>query len=185
MASRRNPLFSLMQAVQTINQQCLDDLLVKAHQVPRLRTIHCFHAGDWEHCHRMLNALAVGTYVRPHRHGDQHQTEGFIILRGCLAILIFDEQGQVETANSCILSVASGDIGTNIKPGIWHTLVALEDSVIYEVKGHPTGGFVMERDKDFSPWSPAEGSEAAQPYLGELTILAQQLISPELSQHSS
>lgn len=166
-----------MQSIQTINGQLLDNLLAKAHQVPRLRTIHCFHEGDWEHCHRMLNALAVGTYVRPHRHGNEHQSEGFIILRGKLAILIFDVDGQLDAANSCVLSLASGNVGMNIKPGIWHTLVALEDSVVYEVKGHPTGGFVAERDKDFAPWSPAEGDEAAPVYLRKLETLAQQLIS--------
>lgn len=166
-----------MQPIQTINGQLLDDLLAKAQQVPRLRTIHCFHEGDWEHCHRMLNAFAVGTYVRPHRHGNEHQSEGFIILRGQLAILIFAADGQFDATNSCVLSLASGNVGMNIKPGIWHTLVALEDSVIYEVKGHPIGGFVAERDKDFAPWSPAEGSEAAISYLRELEMLAQQLTS--------
>ncbi len=166
-----------MQAVQTINQELLDTLLAQAHAVPRLRTIHCLHEGDWEHCHRMLNALAVGTYVRPHRHGDQHQSEGFIVLRGKLAILIFDAAGQFDAAQSCVLSLASGNVGMNIKPGIWHTLVALEDSVIYEVKGHPTGGFVAERDKDFAPWSPAEGDDAAPAYLRELALLARQLIA--------
>jgi cupin fold WbuC family metalloprotein len=166
-----------MQSVQLFNTQLLDDLLTQAHQLPRRRAIHCFHAGDWEHCHRMLNALAVGTYVRPHRHGNEHQTEGFVLLRGQLAILVFDDEGQFDRSRSYLLSLASGNIGLQIKPGIYHTLIALEDSVIYEVKGHPTGGFVLERDKDFAPWSPAEGSEAAAPYLRKLESLAQQLVS--------
>lgn len=124
----------------------------------------------------MLNALAVGTYVRPHRHGDPHQSEGFILLRGKLAILIFDAAGQLDSLTSGVLSLERGDVGMNIKPGIWHTLVALEDSVIYEVKGHPTGGFVAERDKDFAPWSPPEGDDAAPAYLEKLEAMAQQLI---------
>ncbi len=135
-----------MNPVQKINAALLDDLLIKARNSPRLRAIHCFHAGAWEHCHRMLNALTVGTYVRPHRHSDQHQSEGFIILRGRLAVLVFDEAGNIDLAQSSILSSASGNLGMNIKPGIWHTLVTLEDSVIYEVKGHPNGGYVAERD---------------------------------------
>ena len=166
-----------MPAVQTINQELLDTLITQAHAVPRLRTIHCFHEGDWEHCHRMLNALAIGTYVRPHRHGNEHRSEGFILLRGKLAILNFDATGQFDPTISGILSLASGNVGMNIKPGIWHTLVALEASVIYEVKGHPMGGFVAERDKDFAPWSPAEGDDAALAYLRELESLAQQLIA--------
>ncbi|MBS1809934.1 MAG: WbuC family cupin fold metalloprotein [Acidobacteria bacterium] len=164
-----------MQSVQTFDTTLLDDLLARAHQVPRLRAIHCFHDGDWEHCHRMLNALAVGTYVCPHRHGDQHQTEAFLLLRGKLAILVFDDAGNFDLSRSHVLSLSNGDIGLQIKPGIYHTLIALEDSVIYEVKGHPTGGFVMERDKDFAPWAPAEGSEAAKSYLHKLESLASQI----------
>ncbi len=161
-----------MNPVQKINSELLDDLLVQARNSPRLRAIHCFHAGDWEHCHRMLNALTMGTYVRPHRHSDQHQSEGFIILRGRLAVLVFDEAGNIDLTQSSILSSASGNLGMNIKPGTWHTLVTLEDSVIYEVKGHPNGGYVAERDKDFAAWSPEEGSQAAKPYLAELQKLA-------------
>jgi hypothetical protein len=40
--------------------------------------------------------------------------------------------------------------------------------VIYEVKGHPAGGHVAERDKDFAPWSPEEGSAEAAAYLESL-----------------
>ncbi len=120
----------------------------------------------------MLNALCVGTYVRPHRHADQHQSEGFILLRGKLALLIFDDEGSVVTADSLVLAPADGIYGMDIPPLIWHTLVALEDSVIYEVKGHPSGGYVGERDKSFAPWSPAEGDEASQPYLTQLEAIA-------------
>ncbi len=158
-----------MAAIQKINAKLLDDLIAKAHQSPRLRTIHCFHDGDWEHCHRMLNALAVGTYVRPHRHGDKFQSEGFILLRGKIAVLIFDENGEVDQENSCLLNTQNGDVGMNIKPGIWHSLVALEDAVIYEVKGHPNGGYVAERDKDFAAWAPAEADPLADEYLKKLT----------------
>ena len=98
----------------------------------------------------MLNALTVGTYVRPHRHLDKHNSEGFIVLRGSLALLIFDESGQVIPAESCLLNVANGMLGMDIAPGIWHTLVALEDAVIYEVKGHPAGGYVEELAKNFA-----------------------------------
>ena len=157
-----------MKSIQPITSQLLDDLLKQAATSARLRTICCFHEGDWEHCHRMLNALCVGTYVRPHRHADKHQSEGFILLRGKLALLIFDEEGNLDKANSLVLSPAKGIYGMDIPPLTWHTLVALEDSVIYEVKGHPNGGYVGERDKSFAPWSPAEGDDASIAYLSQL-----------------
>jgi hypothetical protein len=52
----------------------------------------------------------------------------------------------------------------DIPPGAWHSLVALEDAVIYEVKGQPAGGYVQAEDKDFAPWAPEEGSCEADEY---------------------
>jgi hypothetical protein len=54
-------------------------------------------------------------------------------------------------------------------------LIALEDSVIYEVKGQPSGGYVSERDKDFATWSAPEGSLNAAAYLQMLEDKARRL----------
>ncbi len=154
--------------IQTIDTLALDELLMRARTSPRKRAIRCLHDGDWEHAHRMLNALTVGTYVRPHRHLDQHNSEGFIVLRGSLVLLFFDESGNVIPAETCVLNPATGMFGMDVAPQIWHTLVALEDTVIYEVKGHLAGGYVEEAAKNFAPWSPEEGNPEAPQYLRKL-----------------
>lgn len=150
--------------VQTIDSGSIDDLLRRARMSSRRRAILCLHDGDWEHAHRMLNALTVGTYVRPHRHGDKHKGEGFIILRGRLALLIFDDTGEIDFERSRVLSADGGCLGMDIPPGVWHSLVALEDAVIYEVKGQPAGGYVQAEDKEFAAWSPEEGAREADEY---------------------
>src|SRR5262245_20298586 len=150
--------------VQTIDSPLLDELLRPARLSSRRRAIFCLHDDDWEHAHRMLNALAVGTYVRPHRHVDEHKGEGFIILRGRLALLIFDDTGEIDFERSRVLSKEGGCLGMDIPPGVWHSLVAIEDAVIYEVKGQRAGGYVQEDDKDFAPWSPEEGSRESDEY---------------------
>ena len=155
-------------SIQPITSGALDELLDAARSSPRLRAIRRLHAGDWEHAHRMLNALARGTYVCPHRHPDPHQGEGFILLRGRLALLVFDDEGRVEREASRVLSSQTGVCGMELPPLTWHGLVALEDSVIYEVKGQPAGGYVQARDKEFAPWAPAEGAPGATAYLREL-----------------
>jgi cupin fold WbuC family metalloprotein len=154
--------------VQTIDSALLDGLLQQARRSPRRRAILCLHDGDWEHAHRMLNALTVGTYVRPHLHEDLHKGEGFILLRGKIALLIFADSGEIDFERSRLLSTGSGCLGMDIPPGYWHSLVALEDSVIYEVKGQPAGGYVQAQDKDFAPWSPEEGSKDVEAYCGYL-----------------
>jgi len=163
--------------IQAITSSLLDDLLSRAAVSPRRRAIHCLHEGDWEHCHRMLNALTPGTYVRPHRHDSDHQSEAFILLRGRLALLLFDEDGNVNFTHSRILSPTAGLFGMDIPPRLWHSLVALEDAVIYEVKGHPAGGYVQERDKNFAMWSPEEGSAESEAYLQKMEEVARRLAS--------
>ena len=155
-------------SIQTIDSALLNDLLHQARLSSRRRAILCLHDGDWEHAHRMLNALTVGTYVRPHLHNDKHKGEGFIILRGKLALLIFTDTGGIDFEQSRVLSADGGSLGMDIPPGFWHSLVALEDTVIYEVKGQPSGGYVQAQDKDFAPWSPEEGSREADDYCGFL-----------------
>jgi cupin fold WbuC family metalloprotein len=165
--------------VQTIDSALLDELLRRARQAPRRRAILRLHDGDWEHAHRMLNALTVGTYVRPHRHEDMHKGEGFILLRGKIALLIFADHkspsGEIDFERSRLLSTSLGCFGMDIPPGCWHSLVALEDSVIYEVKGQPAGGYIQAQDKDFAPWSPEEDSPEAEEYCGSLYEAARAL----------
>jgi hypothetical protein len=83
----------------------------------------------------------------------------------------------VDWVNSCVLAQATGCLGMEIPPGTWHSLVALSDTVIYEVKGQPAGGYVQDSDKDFAPWSPAEGAPEAAAYVAHLEALACQLIA--------
>lgn len=123
----------------------------------------------------MLNALTPGTYVRPHRHASDYQSEGFVLLRGRLALVIFDETGVADLERSRVLAASAGCFGLDVPPRTWHALVALEEAVIYEVKGQPAGGYVEARDKDFAPWSAAEGSAEAVNYLQQLEAIAGQL----------
>jgi cupin fold WbuC family metalloprotein len=164
--------------VQTIDSVLLDELIGKARLSPRRRAILRLHDGDWEHAHRMINALSVGTYVRPHQHKDRHKGEGFILLRGRLAVLIFDDHGDVLIEQSGTLSAEAGCFGMDLAPGVWHSLVAIEDSVIYEVKGQPAGGYVQSLDKDFAPWAPEENSPEADEYCRFLHDVARAIWKP-------
>ena len=178
--------------IWTISQSMLDELLLEARTAPRLRAIRRLHGGDWEHAHRMLNALVPGTYVRPHYHPDRYQGEGFILLRGRMALLIFDDQGDVDSGRSRVLRAGVAGVagvaglpglmdnyclGIDLPPRVWHGLVALEESVIYEVKGQPVGGYAQANDKCFAPWAPEEGSNEASDYLRHLESIARGLES--------
>lgn len=153
-----------MSKIKYITEQLLNDTSKKAKASTRLRMNHNFHEDYADPINRMLNALEPNTYCRPHKHEDPDKSEVFIVLRGKMAVLIFDEKGNV--TETYTFSPTEGTYGIDIPPRIWHTLVCLETgSVAYEVKDGP---YVQPLDKNFASWAPEEGSAEAQEYLSKL-----------------
>ena len=120
---------------------------------PRRRLNHNLHPQLADPVQRLLNALAPGTYIRPHRHGPG-AWELFALLAGAAAVLIFDDEGRVLARSD----LAPGDV-VEIAPRTWHSLVALApETVVLEVKPGP---YRAGEDKDFAVWAPPEGASAA------------------------
>src|SRR5690349_24537910 len=120
-----------MAPIQPITRDLFQALIERARQSPRLRVNHNFHGGMEENPHRFLNVMVRGTYIAPHRHLDPPKSESFLVLRGEVAFLIFDDTGTITRREV----LGPGQIGIDIGPGIWHTLVVLSDVVVcYEVK---------------------------------------------------
>jgi cupin fold WbuC family metalloprotein len=150
-------------AVQLIDDALLDATLARAHTSPRGRVNHNFHPDLASNPHRFLNAWTRGSYAAPHRHLAVPKPESFIVLRGELALFIFDDAGVVTERH--VLG-RSGTIGIDLAPGLWHTVTALtETAVCFEVKAGP---YDAATDKEFAPWAPREGDPAAAAYLAGL-----------------
>lgn len=150
--------------LQIIDNQLLDALSLAARQSPRLRKNHNLHASYDEPCQRLLNAVEPGSYLRPHRHLEQAKPECFVLLRGRIAVLTFTDDGQIEQV--VFLSGGEGCQGVDLPAGVWHSMVSLESgSVFFETKPGP---YRPLSDKDFAPWSPAEGSAGVGAYLARL-----------------
>ncbi|HEY5514427.1 MAG TPA: WbuC family cupin fold metalloprotein, partial [Geomonas sp.] len=81
--------------MKIIGQADLDAVSAAARTAPRLRKNHNLHDSDAAACHRLFNAIEPGSYIRPHRHLDPDKDETFVLVRGSLGIVIFDEAGQV------------------------------------------------------------------------------------------
>ncbi len=151
-------VFQIVYFMKLIDQVLIDQLIEKAKNSPRRRAIHCFHSGDADLMHRMLNALETDTYVQPHLHPDKH--EAFIVLKGKILVAIFDRNGKV-TAHQ-ILAEGTGNFGLEIPPKTYHTLVALvSGTVIFEIKHGPYDALT---DKVFATWSPQEGDDNCLEY---------------------
>lgn len=116
-----------------IDKQRLDAVSEKARETDRLRMNDNLHDALDAPAQRLLNALEVGTELPIHRH--QHTAETYILLRGKLAVVFYDDN-KIETER-VILNPKTEDYGVHIPIGQWHTIEVLESSVIFEVKDGP------------------------------------------------
>lgn len=146
--------------MKKIDLTLIEQTTAKAKESPRQRMNFNFHTTPGDPLHRMLNAMEPGTYIAPHKHESPDKREAFIILRGRVLIVVFNEKGAV-TAHT-VLEASGETMGAEIPPRTYHTLVSLQPgSVIYEVKDGP---WDPHSDKHFAPWAPIEGEPGAMEY---------------------
>lgn len=120
--------------MQLINEILLDEVSEKAVLSPRLRMNYNLHDSLEAKAQRLLNALEPGTQLPVHRH--PHTAETYILLRGRINVLFYNEDKQVQEKQE--LAVESGNYGVHIPAGQWHTLEVMESgTVIFEVKDGP------------------------------------------------
>ena len=134
--------------MKIIDTQLLDSVSEQAKQSSRLRMNYNFHQSPADAVQRMLNAIEPGAYLRPHRHPEREEV--FLVLRGKMTLLIFDDAGNV--SEHICLCPANGTFGVEIPPMTWHTVIVNElDTVMYELKRGP---YEPLPEEHFAPWSP-------------------------------
>ena len=133
--------------MRVINKSDIRELLEKAKHSERGRTNLNVHDDD-DDVNFFYNAFIPGTYVQPHKHVDKD--EYFQIIEGRALVVIFDNLGIVMQVHE--LS-QEGAISCKIERGIWHTVIALEPSVLLEVKAGP---YDAATAKVFAKWAPGE-----------------------------
>lgn len=144
-----------------IDNTLLDNLTKQASDSPRLRINKNFHTELIDPIQRLCNAFEPQTYVRPHRHCELGKWELFVILRGSIAVLVFNETGAIE--KRVILSDQGPVRGIEIAENQCHTLVSLQSgTVVFEIKPGP---YQTMSDKDFAPWAPKEGDGSVPLFL--------------------
>ena len=147
-----------------IDNILLKEITAKAKASQRKRMNYNFHTYAGDTLQRMLNCLELGTYCRPHKHENPPKREVFIILKGTVAVLQFNNEGKI--IDYTILNNTNGQYGVEIPPLTWHSIIALEnESVVFECKDGP---YEPTSDKDFAPWAPVEGSTDVDLYLEKM-----------------
>lgn len=142
--------------MKIINRQLLNEISAAAAENPRLRKNWNIHPDDDFPAHRLLNAMEPASYIRPHRHLDPLKDETFLIVRGRLGILVFDDTGTV--IEKLLLDARGENIGADIPSGVFHTAVSLETGTIFfEAKAGP---YMALTETEKPEWAPADGVEA-------------------------
>lgn len=144
-----------------IDKELLDAVSAQARGNPRLRQNYNLHASDYAPCHRFLNAIEPGSYIRPHRHLDPAKDESIVILRGRLGVATFDEKGGV--LRKTVIAAGGDALAVDIPHGTFHAAVSLASgTVFFEAKAGPYLPLVEEEK---ATWSPGEGSPEAGAWL--------------------
>ncbi|MDK9702947.1 MAG: WbuC family cupin fold metalloprotein [Sulfuritalea sp.] len=153
--------------ITLIDNALLDQLCAEAEASPRRRKNRNFHPYDEHPGHRLLNAMQPDSYIPPHRHLDPDKDETFVVLRGLLALVLFDDQGGI--MRSVKVGAGGTAIGVDIPHGTWHTAVALEpDTVFLEAKAGP---YLPLTPAEKAPWAPAENASEAAHFLAMVKAL--------------
>ncbi|HLN74909.1 MAG: WbuC family cupin fold metalloprotein [Methylococcaceae bacterium] len=151
--------------MKIISDQTLSELSQKAALLPRRRLNLNFHEELSDPINRMLNAFELGTYIQPHKHENPDKREVFIVLRGSLLLVIFDDSGN--PIDFILLDPAKGTHAIEIPAGVWHSVISLaQGTVVYEIKDGP---YIQPLDKNFASWAPKEGDMDCENYLSRLT----------------
>jgi len=146
-----------MEHMKRIDHPLLDTLTGQAITSPRMRAHHNLHPELDDPVQRLCIAMEPGTYVRPHRHSDPETWEILLVLRGAVALLMFDDKGQVQERIE--LTTGKEVAAVEIPANAWHAVASLTTgTVVFEVKQGP---YVPIAEANYAPWSPADG-EAAQ-----------------------
>ncbi len=117
-----------------IEEKLLNSVTSKAKGSDRLRMNYNLHDSLDAKAQRLLNALEPGTELPIHRH--QHTAETYIVLRGAIKVLFYDDTRMI--TSEFMVKPHEGSYGVHIPAGQWHTLEVLESgTVIFEVKDGP------------------------------------------------
>lgn len=156
--------FFIFTVMIKIDSELIDGIAKQAGEKDRKRLNYNFHEQSTDLLQRMLNAIEPGSYIQPHKHENPDKREVFIILKGSMAVFLFDDAGKV--IDVCILDSDTGIYGVEIEAGAWHTIISLKSgSVVYEVKDGP---YEPIDDKNFATWAPREGDSGIESYMQSL-----------------
>ncbi len=143
-----------------IDENIIAETLKKARISDRKHTNTCLHNPE-DITQKMVSAGLSSAYFRPHRHEDLPRQETFQVLRGKIAVFVFNDEGTVTD-----LRILGKGESFQIPLNVYHTIAFLSgEAVVYETS---EGKFNAATHKRFADWAPEENTKEAKEYLEEL-----------------
>jgi len=133
---------------------------------PRKRMNLNIHSDYADPCQRLFISMQPRSYVVPHRHTSPSKAETFVVLRGSIGIVFFDDFGKV--VDTVLLGPERENQVCDIPPGTWHTAISLDvNSIFMEIKAGP---FSPIDPNDAAPWAPANVETELEAFLDSLYL---------------
>lgn len=148
--------------MRSVDIHLIEELIHQAQRSPRKRAHFLLHKHS-DPVQRLVNAIAPGSYVPPHKHENPDKIELFTILKGSVAALKFTPGGKID---KIYLLEENGPMKiVDIRPRIYHSFIALEPSALLEIIQSP---YNEKTHKHWPSWAPKENTLEAAAYLKEL-----------------
>jgi cupin fold WbuC family metalloprotein len=139
---------------QLVDAARFRELTAQAAAAPRKRSHLLLHSGPDDLVQRLIISAQPGTYFRPHQHS--RQWEMLILQRGCIDILTFGNDGEVQSRSTLDRMTPIMEMPV----AAWHTCIVREpDTVVVEIKPGP------QLPNEFAAWAPEEGHEQTAEFL--------------------
>lgn len=145
--------------MKVIRHNDLNDLCLKAGQLPRKRTNLNIHEQASDPVQRLFVSADKSSYFRPHKHA--HTWEFAMVLKGEFDVLIFDDHGCLTERFS--VGPNAGSVAFELPENTWHTWIPRENgSLFFECKKGP---YDPATAAVFAAWAPEEGSPDVEAFL--------------------
>ena len=132
-----------------LQQSHIDQVIncARSHKLQRARIN--LHPDDNALVHEMIIALTDKSIVQPHKHPDK--CESFHLLRGCLKISFFDDDGSPLSHLDFVLSTSDGNLVYRLNSPLFHSVQSLTPlSLFHETTSGP---FVPGQSSVYPIWS--------------------------------
>jgi len=108
----------------------------------------CLHKNENSKIHEMLIMHKTGAYVRPHKHTAK--TESFILLKGKLKVIVFNNKGDIFKIIDMEPIGSSKIFYYKMQKSYFHSFIIEKESFFFEI----TKGPFKKNETIFPSWAP-------------------------------